>query len=325
MAAIVPAASDQTSMREAIGDARAAVAADDAAAAGTTGAADDAGADTALPGAGAAEGEIADFIENATAEELEAIKADPRLSKVHASMLRDYKAKTTEVATRAKALEESEATVAQERDMLKNARALYDGIRDNPKGVIKAIAERNGLTLKEAEAVVDDIDPELSEMFGDEAGAVKPLFDKAVEKRAKAVVDAALGPVLKHINDRAVETMKQDIASDLKAFGSELKEQNLPINKDIEVGMVKFSKQLEQAEGVSTREYVRMLYTLATANKSKSEVTREVSERMARAARGNAPRDIPTGAATSGTAALDPKLSFRDSLRVAREEIKAGR
>src|SRR3972149_3657222 len=112
MATTVPAASGQTSMLGAIGEARVAVAADDAAAAaaGTAGAADDAGTGTALLGAGATEEEVADFIENATAEELEAIKSDPKLSKVHASMLRDYKAKTTEVATRAKALEEQEAT-----------------------------------------------------------------------------------------------------------------------------------------------------------------------------------------------------------------------
>src|SRR3972149_4823203 len=118
MATTVPAASGQTSMLGAIGEARVAVAADDAAAAaapaapaaGPAGAADDAGTGTALLGAGATEEEVADFIENATAEELEAIKSDPKLSKVHASMLRDYKAKTTEVATRAKALEEQEAT-----------------------------------------------------------------------------------------------------------------------------------------------------------------------------------------------------------------------
>jgi hypothetical protein len=316
-------------LRSAVGQARQDIAKEDAAAAGSgAGGGDkDAGTagDTELPPAGASAEEVKDFLENATAEEIAAIKADPVQLKLYNSMLRDYRAKTEALATRSRELEEKEESLSQEAEEFKNARMLFDAIRDNPDAMIRALAERRGITISQAATAVEEMDEELTQMFGDDAPAVRPLFDKAVEKRAKAVVDSALGPVHEFINQVVIDNERREIGNDIREFVNDLKAAGESVTPEVEGEMVRLVGLYDQGDDLPTKDYLRGLYLMATAGRTKSQITKELVSRMEAAVKGREPSDVPTGGAVPGTAALDPKLNMRQSLAVARQEVRRGR
>lgn len=330
MASSTPAAPSSTSrmseLREAVGQARQEIAKEDAAASAPGGetapAAPAAAPAAAVPAEGSSVEEVKEFLENATAEEIAAIKADPVQAKLYNSMLRDYRAKTEAIASRGRELDEKEETLRQQEEEQAAARKLFDAIRDNPDAMIRALAERRGITIKEAEEAVEAADEELTKLFGEDAPAVKPLFDKAVEKRAKTVVEEALGPVNEFIQNSILEAERKEIGNDIKEFVTDLKASGESITPEVEKEMIRLVGLYDQSDDLPTKDYLRGLYAMASAGKTKSEVTREVVERMTKAVKDREPADVPTSGATSGTAALDPKLNFRQSLAVARREVQ---
>jgi hypothetical protein len=306
MASAAPAP-ESTSLRDSLGEAREELSRETDTGAGTGGGGGEGGA----PAGGAAptKAEIETFIENATAEELEQIKGHPVLSKVYNSMLRDYKGKTTK-------LSEERRTLEAQAEEQKQAKDLFDAMRDNPELVIRAIAERRGMTVTEARkaAAAAETDAELVELFGDDATAIKPAFDKAINTR----VEAHLKPIVDHMNAEAKAQLQREIGNDLVEFKNELKKSGDDLTDEVAAEMNALVKKIDPAEGVDNREYIRMLYKIATSGKTKATVTKEVTARMRQNARDLEPKDIPSGAAT-GDSGITKDMNLRAALRHVRE------
>lgn len=289
---------------------------DDAAVAPGTTSEEDLGEATGAGDGGTDDGgrsEADDFIENATAEELELIKNDPVLSKVHRSMLRDYKGKTTQLSQQRRQFEAQQTEYEQ-------AKTLFDAIRDDPDGVISILAQRRGMTIAQATKEVAKVDDELTKLFGADAEQIRPTMETMIDKRAEAKV----APIIGAVKELVERQMKADIATDLKSFQNELKENGEEMTPEIEAEMVKLTDQLDPGPGISQAQYIRMLHRIATAGKNKAAVTREVTERMQKAARSRDVREVPSGGVSRSSGITD-SMSLRESLRVAREGLNGRR
>jgi hypothetical protein len=255
------------------------------------------------------------FLENVTADELAEIEADPVRSKAHKLMLRDYKAKTTAVAQRQKEYDDKEAALTAKGQEYDKAVRLYDAFKDDPQGALRAIAARYNVKLADpTPATPPGPDPELVELFGDEAAAAQPHMQKLIDKR----VEERLKPYeaqLQGISDREA---KREVAGVLNDFASELKDKGEEITPEIDAEMDRMNKLIDPAPGTSTRQFVEFLYALATSGKSKTEITKAVVERMTKAANAADPRDLSTAHASSSPNITDD-MSLRDSLRAVRE------
>jgi hypothetical protein len=309
-------APESTSLREALGQARAEVNATPA----------DSGTAATPAAATPAAADLGEFIENATAEEIAQIQADPVLSKLYNSMRRDYKAKTGSVAEQRRAVEAKTAEVEQQRVEADQALQLLDALRTSPKAVIEALAVRNGMTVAEAAAAVKgaDTDSELVALFGDDAAAAQPLLDSVINKRALAVVDQKLGPIIQHLNAEADRQLRAEVASDVVAFQAELAAKGEEITPELEAEMNRLTGLIDPAQGTTNRQFLEMIYKIASSGKTAAAVTQEVTDRMRKAVRGREPAEIPSGSTGPGTA-ITEGMSLRESLRVARGELKHGR
>src|SRR3990172_1569823 len=96
-----------------------------------------------------------------SADELEAIDADPKLKKAYKSMLRDYRKKTT--------------TVAEERRAIADKTRIVELMASDPDGAVRALASLRGLKLVEPEdkaaptkSEVDAAFDQLTELVGSE-------------------------------------------------------------------------------------------------------------------------------------------------------------
>lgn len=306
-------APESTSLSEALGEAREQLSTE----------VDGGGEPGGEPGASdGARSDAEELIENATAEELEQIKRDPVLSKIYKSMVRDYKTKTTGVSEKKRQIEAREAELTAKAAESAQAQQLFDAMRDNPDEVIKAIATRRGMTITEARkaAVEAETDEELVELFGADAPAIQPAFDKAINKR----VQAQIKPIMDHLNSEARVQLQRTIATDLQEFQAELKAKGETVTPEIEAEMDRLTKEIDPGPNTSNRAYIRHLYRIATSEKSKSEVTKEVVNRMERAVRDKEPREVPSGGAASGSN-ITEGMSLRESLAVARRDVRAGR
>ena len=107
---------------------------------------------------------------SATAEDLAAIEADPKLKMVRDSMVKDYKGKTAGVADEKRKLAEDRTTYDQEKEEQHQAVVLFDALRDDPDGVIKQLAAKRNMTIAEVkkEIVAVETDQDVIELFGAE-------------------------------------------------------------------------------------------------------------------------------------------------------------
>lgn len=279
--------------------------------------------------AGISEGSPKDeLFENATAEDLAAIEADPRLKKVRDSMVRDYKAKTAKTA-------EERRQIEAQREEAQQAVRLFDAIKDDPQSAIRFLADRYKVPLAEARAAVEEIvdggaeqnDEEINAMFGDMAPQITPLFNAAVEKRARAIVREELGPVQQYLTEREQERLQGEIATSVGDLVTELQKQGEQLTPEMEKAMIALTNKIDIAVGpdgkptMSTREYVDMIYHLASRGKTREQVTKQVARDIHERVKKLEPSDLPTGGVGSGSA-ITEGMSLRDSLAAVRPSVR---
>jgi DNA-binding MarR family transcriptional regulator len=252
------------------------------------------------------------FIDNLTAEELAAIRADPAQNKAYNSMLRGYRDKTTKLA-------EKQREIEAQAEEARQAQRLVDALNDNPEDTIRKLAERQGLTISQATAAIKKVetDEELVKLFGESAGEVQPIFDSVVDKR----VQARLEPVAARLQQIEEAQQKRQIAADILEFQNELAEQGEEVTEDIEVKMQELTKVVDPGPETTTKQYVKILYDLATSGKTRKEIAKDVANRMTRAVRSRTPAELPTTGDTLGPAITD-KMTLREALRAAAPSVR---
>jgi hypothetical protein len=274
--------------------------------------------------ADAGEGGTAEEPFSIPAEDLAQVTSHPTLSKVHKNLLTDYKKKTTAVSERQRALDEREQELKALDEEGKSARMLWDAMKENPEGMVKELATRYGLTLGEAKKAVKEAteaEDELKALFGDDADAVRPHFDKYFEKK----MELALKPFMAYVDSERERQGKTAIQDEIKAFQAELTQEGEgEVTPEVEKEMQKLAAQIDPAPGTTTRQYLRFLWQVANSGATKAQVTKEVVGRINKAVKGREPAEIPSGGSSAGSA-VTAGMSLREALRVARSEVKAGR
>ncbi len=161
-----------------------------------------------------------------SAEELEAINADPKLSKQMKSMQRGFTKKTTELADKSKA-NESDLEMAK-------------WLRENPDKALEIMAEKRGRKLQPTEEkaavdeAVDSIADDWEKAMGKEAAdKFYPLLKTTVEK----LFDTQIKPVTATQHQLEEEAAARAYQATVNEFSASVKDKGLPMDDDIQAKM----------------------------------------------------------------------------------------
>ncbi len=167
-------------------------------------------------------------------------------------------------------------------DELKEAKSLFKLLKDPHSRdlVIRGLAEKAGVLRTESPSKTQekkDLKSILSifeEELGDQFKFLAPNFSKAVEK------------VLEQERESQTEKFNQiqvdRLVSQVDAAKDKLSRETKGESKKFEKQMEALADKYHPAEGVSVYDYVKTLYTLASADGQKSNIKREVNDKIIR-------------------------------------------
>lgn len=193
-----------------------------------------------------------DVFDTLTAEEIEAIKADPALNKLRKSLMRGYSAKT------------------QEHNQLVQLGIAY---RRDPKGVAEAIAKSVGLTVVPAAATpaapaaapaASDPGVELEALFGPQIGPkVRAVFDKWAEAR--------IGPRVAPLEQTLGQVTSQAEAARMANEEAQFKARHKDLTPEVEREIVALGQSGKIVPGELTpSEYLDTLYDVVMARRARA-------------------------------------------------------
>jgi hypothetical protein len=131
-----------------------------------------------------------------------------------------------------------------------------------------------------------------------------------------------LAPVAARLQQIEEAQKKREISADIQEFQNELAERGEEVTPEIETKMREIAAKIDPGPETSVRDYIELLYTIATSGKTRKEVAREVATRMTRAVRGREPAELPTTGATGGGPEITDKMSLREALRAAAPSVR---
>lgn len=233
-----------------------------------------------------------------TKEELEAIKKDPVLSKLYKSMQRGATQKYQQIASQ---------------------RRILDEYQRDPEGFTRRLAQYHGLQLATpppptpAGEAVDEVMQEMEGLFGPEAArALKPVFEKLVGN----VLQREITPIKEQ-----QEVMRMvGAAKQAEALTGTFRAKHPDVTPDIEAKMVELGQRFQPADSMDPVEYLESLYLLATAGKVKAETSKQVVERMRKAAESVEPRKSVPASSVPQSTKVKPGMDFDDAFDAAWEE-----
>jgi hypothetical protein len=210
-------------------------------------------------------------------EHLDRIKSDPELKKIYRGLT--------------KAAAQHRTTFEQEKAQFASERQIIELIREDPYEAAKSLAKFAGKEILEAPkpaVAADEITDKLAKVVGpDIAKAFKPILEEAIDERVKNIVS----PLRAQTEQISAENTQARSEAEVAAFKSKHPGE---ITKEVEQKMLTLSTKIQASEEASPDEYLEFLYTLATAGKTKGQVTTEVVQRMAAAAASQEPNKTVT-------------------------------
>ncbi len=206
----------------------------------------------------------------ATAEELEAIAADPKLAKIYKSLQRGFTKKTTAIAEARKTLEK-EAEVAR-------------WIKADPDSAIKALAQARGISLAEAkaevkeakDAVTDELEAEWSKAVGPEVAKIlRPLIEKTASKLAGNLVEKQLGPLQAGLGTLTQAATDRGLNAALREFGAGVTERGDDWDDDIQSEMAQVMGRVapgrdEDGQPIPVEEYLDQVHSIVAARRERA-------------------------------------------------------
>lgn len=184
---------------------------------------------------------------NLTAEDLEAIEADPLLRKAYKTVLRGFTAKTTTLAAERKAIEED--------------RKVVEWFRADPDNALKTMARMRGFDLGEPKSdtakAVDAVQDTMVKAFGPEgAVALRPVFEQIVDH----IVSQKIEPQRQEVEQLKEVAVEAGIENTVQAFIAELHSADEDYDEDIQQEMADLANKVRKADDVSIKDHLRLLY-----------------------------------------------------------------
>lgn len=196
--------------------------------------------------------DASDIFDQLTPDQLAEIKANPALNKLRKSLMRDYSTKTTE-----------HAQLVQ----------LGNAYRQDPQGVLRAIAQQLGMQVTPAQQAAaqqqaeSDPGKELEELFGEQIGPkVRAVFDKWAEARLGARLSTEVAP----LRDALGRVVSQGEAVRMQGEEATFKARHKEITPQVEADIVALGNSGKIVPGnMSPQEYLDTLYDVVTARRSR--------------------------------------------------------
>jgi hypothetical protein len=173
-------------------------------------------------------------------------------------------------------------------DELDESRRLYLALKDPKAGpaLIAALAQQAGLfretieTKKDAKEVKKSTIELLKEGLGKDYEWLADKIGPAIEK----VVAQEKEEQQQQMQNLHLQNVEREVSSELAALARETKGES----KKLEARMVELMDDLPSSPNVSVKKYIRHLYTIASAGKTKQVTQKEVADKIRRNA-GDAP------------------------------------
>lgn len=233
--------------------------------------------------------------------------------------LKDDPAKLLKAVNRA-ATQKFQA-LAKERKELKPYASFIRALDKDPEGALRAVAEKMGLKIEggtkaETEKAIESLADKLTESFRKDLG---PEYEDLSDKLAVAVHNALqlAVPELTKSSSERIDAVINDAAAREAADAITAFTKKFPDWKQHEEAMVELSHKIPAGEGVSSDEYMEMLYYLVTRDRREGEGVKKVIQRMAKSAKAGNGKDstVPDKQVAKGPPSKAP--SFREAAAAA--------
>jgi hypothetical protein len=213
-------------------------------------------------------------------------------------------------------------------DQIKEAKILYNLMLD-PKqriGIIASLAQAEGLIGKNA-----DRSPETPKEVAKAKKAILDIFKEALpefpalaEKLAPAI-DQVLEQQREEHQEQMAQVQLQQLENNVTKEIEILRRETKGESSKVEARMAELSEQYLMGPNTSLKDYVRSLYTLATAGRTVQKTSANIADKIRRNAN-NAPDRLRSAPGSERTAAVpDKKMSLKQSVDWAIEQASQGR
>jgi hypothetical protein len=233
-----------------------------------------------------------------SAEDLAAIKADPKLKALYKSLHEGFTTKTQKLA-------------AGDR--------LLRAFQSDPSGTVKALAQRAGVKLADESPKPDvraALQTELTSAVGEDLAAqLLPIFEKVAGK----IAESQIAPLRAELDQQMARSVEEQSALVQEAFL-----QKYPDAKKYEREMMEAAKSIRPVTGSNAVKYLETLYLLATQQKKSGGTAARAVERMVKATSAG---ERPGGTPGNRVAAAPPdmsKMTKSQKLRAALDAAKRG-
>lgn len=253
------------------------------------------------------------LMDRLTAEEIAAIKADPKLKKVYAGLMKSYTPKMQQLAEQQK---------------------LWDALNnpDTKRAAIESLARAVGLEIKpddqperdQAAQVADGLSAEWEQAIGPEAVKIlRPL----IEKTALAAVQGQIKPLQEVSDAMQMDARARQADAQVVQFRARAEKSGWTLSPEIEGRMAELGQQVLPAAPIDSVEagvkHLERLYRLATAETMEADVEKRILERMKKAAQTAEPaRGVPSAGRKERSKAAGAK-SLEEAFDIATEETRA--
>lgn len=215
----------------------------------------------------------------------------------------------------------SEAQIAE-------AKVLYNLMLD-PKqriGIIASLAQAEGLIGKGAEKPIETKKDEVRvkraivDIFKD----ALPEFPALAEKLGPAI-DQVLEQEREEHQEQMAQVQLQQLEINISKEIEILRRETKGESSKVETRMAELSEQYLMGPNTSLKDYVRSLYTLATAGRTSKTNTQQIADKIRRNAN-NAPDRLRSAPGSERTSELpDKKMNLKQSVEWAIEQASKGR
>lgn len=220
-------------------------------------------------------------------------------------------------------LQKQYTKASQERSALQKQldpwKPLLETLSADPQKAIEELAAQHGYTLSKAKQDTQAVEQRVQETLAelpDELQFLKPAFD-SLGKKILDSVRGELAPIVEHHEHVITEAIKAETEGTLKAFEAKYKD-----FKQYESQMTQWMKKYVPQKGAMTDfQFMEDAYRAVTADITKAEQTKEVIEKINRAAKSAEP--ATPGMNASRVVHKLPPPESRD-IRAAYEAAKRG-
>ena len=233
-----------------------------------------------------------------------------------------------------KAFTQKTQALAEQRKAFEPYQELVSSLQEDPQGTVRALAERLGIKLEQAETKVEakeavsELLTDLKQSLGPDleflADKLAPVLERIVGKLAGQAVSKEVEPLKQQAKALREEAIVQQVDANIEAFTDKHPDFQKHEAKMTEIGM-----RLHPAPDPKTgkpptwMEYMEDLYYLATKDVREGDITKKTVERMKESAEKSEPSE--GGVASNRVTKAAPKgKTFDEAFEQSWKDAAAG-